>query len=331
MKIRFIILFAIIYLASLNKVFSVLGPEEYPAPIFLPNVNDIYRMYEIDLKNYYTGDLDLDSLFKDLTPMNFNYKNEDSVFHLFSEILKIKKTELIYFYIGLMILEEKDTTKALEYLRLSNSVNSQFIPSKMLKAIIYYDLRKIDLATEELKIIFDIDKKDVNAQKFLVHIFEQQGKFDKAISLMDRIIELSTEDPYLFIKRGILYKKIGDLKKAEYNFNLAMVNKENPIGSLAYRSEFFDYYSEDSLAIIDIKKIIELDSTWFDIYYSLYKITLKYKRYNESLEALGKLIEKDPRTPYNYDKRADIYDKLDSTEKAERDRKIASAIRSNNK
>ncbi|MFH1052103.1 MAG: hypothetical protein V1779_14375 [bacterium] len=295
-------------------------------------------MYDLDIKKYSNGDINIDSLEEELKKRNFDYKNEDSVFHILSDILQTKK-ELIYLNFANKKYEENDTNKALEYLRLSDSVNNKFIPSIMFKAIIYYDLNKADLAIEKLNKILDIDKNDINAQKFLVHIFEQQGKYIEAIPLMDNIIETSQDDPFLHIKRGILYKKIGELNKAEQNYNQALSDSSDRVYAFNRRSKIFEECGEDSLALHDLMNIIKYDSTHIWVYLAIFdKIennnnyaksldsTDKNKIYRKCLDEFNKSIEENPKNVHNYQKRAKLYEELKSINLANADRMKANEL-----
>jgi len=123
---------------------------------------------------------------------------------------------------------------------------------------------------------------------------EKKGQYDKAVSFMQKIIELRPEDAVAYYRLGFDYENTGmneeaiDAYKKAIKFDDSNLNAQFRLGILYSKS---DSHNE---AITHLKKARELGPEYAEVHYRLGIIYDKKKKYTEAIECFNKAIEIDP-------------------------------------
>jgi tetratricopeptide (TPR) repeat protein len=142
------------------------------------------------------------------------------------------------------------------------------------RANVFFDVFNDTLnAIRDLKKILSISPSNVEAINLLGNIYQTNGRIDLAIDTYNKGIVLEHSEPYsaayCYQNRGIIYAEIGELDKAKSDFDKAIFISPNNSDHYVWRGDFYsDYLKQESLAILDYSKAIELDSTNSSLWHS---------------------------------------------------------------
>ena len=123
---------------------------------------------------------------------------------------------------------------------------------------------------------------------------EKKGQYNKAVSLMQKVIKLKPEDTMAYYRLGFDYEKIRmndeaiDAYIKSIKFDAENLNSHYRLGMLYSWNES---YNE---ALTHLKKALELGPEFAEVHYRLGIVYDKKKKYTESIECFNKAIEIDP-------------------------------------
>jgi tetratricopeptide (TPR) repeat protein len=313
------IIILVLLLIPVSFVKGLLPAEYYYHDDFIITIGEIVDYYNLDINMICAENINLDSIFSNLE-QNKNLEHiEDSIYYIFNDVIKIKQKEIINFYMAGYSYSIGDTIQALNWLRTSTEINSKFIPSLFFQSIIYYDLEKYDMAIKALKNILEINFYEINTLKFLVHLYDKNTEYGKALILINRIIQQFPTEPSLYVRRGIFNLKLSKNEQAELDFSLYIKNRKDTLSAIKERSQFFESLGEHKLAIKDLKNALTFNENKKGLYRSIFRNASQINDLDECLNAMDNLIKMYPYDYNFYFKRSEVYKKMELLDKAEED------------
>lgn len=254
-----------------------------------------------DMGNYYKlGSFYMDSL---------KYKE---AIELWEDLSKIDSSNPYpYLEIGKIYRLTKDYKKALQYLEKASSLLPNPEPELHYElGVVYFEMNNHDKAYGEFSIVRKINENFKDLPKYwknLEEIFEKRR--DEASSLLKSaqeernpsrkmtILRKAKElDPFnreIFVNLANLLVSLKKEKEAIAVLDEYLMRFPSDIELLIYNIELLIYEKDFGRALIQVRKLENLDNSRIDIPYLKGKIYFFQKRYREAVNELAKLMEKD--------------------------------------
>ncbi len=188
--------------------------------------------------------------------------------------------------------------------------------------------------TEEQK------EEKINQLLLEARYFTEQGDFDNAITKLNEVLKLDTNNIDAHLNLGLVYGFIGDLVQAEKEINLVLIldpSDPNAIElkkilegqatlnqgseneeSMGYFSKAEEYFSQGKYeqAIEEYKKTIKADPEFSTAYLYLGDAYYKLNKYDDAIQQYDEAIKKDPKNKRPYHYLGDAYLAKNNVEKA---------------
>ena len=232
------------------------------------------------------------------------------------------------------------------------------------KGIVYSVGGELEAAVKEFEKARELGFENTDLYENLAIYYNGKKQYGKTIELLTRAIEISPKSKGLYKFRGSIYRMLGDLDKAEADYTRQIEVSPRKFSSGAYsnRATFYASLGRYEEALKDLRQSIAVDGKHsFGAKKKVADILVIMKRDNDAINELTEIIELDPRdddsyrlrgslyekkkqfdkalSDYNksilinpdfarqsYLSRADLFEKMGKPDKAERDRKTATAI-----
>jgi lipoprotein NlpI len=164
------------------------------------------------------------------------------------------------------------------------------------RGVVFEEMGKFDKAIEDFDKAIALNPGDPVAYNNRGLVFEKMGKFDKAIEDFDKTISLNPFYPGVYKNRGVVFGKTGKFDKAIEDFDKAIAL--NPGDPVAYnnRGLVFDRMGRFDRAIEDFDKAIALDHSYTDAHYNrgiVYYSTGRFDRAMADFQKACDLGDKD--------------------------------------
>ncbi|MEZ5358563.1 MAG: tetratricopeptide repeat protein [Candidatus Zixiibacteriota bacterium] len=191
-------------------------------------------------------------------------------------------------------LEQKDTAQVLLLLDQAIKLDAGFAPNYLLKGKIFFARNQMDKALEMFDTALDKKSKLFEALYFKGLVLLKQKKVKEAEKIFKDGIKKAKEEKAMFHNGlGLLYIEQGKYSEADVEFRKA--NQEDPnnveyIANLGDANYFSNIYA---LAINEYNKVIQLDTTYLDVYFRLARCYVKMGQYNDALDQLSIVLSRD--------------------------------------
>jgi tetratricopeptide (TPR) repeat protein len=170
------------------------------------------------------------------------------------------------------------------------SLKPDFEDAKMKLAELYYVVKEHPKSIALLNDIIATNKK--NTQAYFVRGMNQKEMGDsvRAIASFQKVLELNAKDYDALMQLGILLTARGHSAAKEY---LTSAIKLQPRSKEAYfaRAYYFQQKGKLQEALLDYKRVIELDEKNADAYYNVGMINFDAGKYKEALHAFTICIQ----------------------------------------
>lgn len=138
-------------------------------------------------------------------------------------------------------VQEQLTKAAKAYLRALTIKDNDFDTNLNLSAC-YFQMGKLDLATQYCNAAIEIDPKSAAAKSNLGIIYDQQQKYSDAIRLYNESLELDAHQPQILLNLGATYMRQSRWARAIHTFEVA--SREMPKDSAPYEQIAACHYYE---------------------------------------------------------------------------------------
>lgn len=258
---------AIKFLNAKDKIWLV-GAHKLRAKIYY-EIEDYDKCFEEFATALKINPTETD-IFLERAQIYFDLKQYSKAEEDYKKALKIDETLILaYAGLGRNYINQKNYTEAEKILNRLIKLSPDYTTGHKLRARMYYELGKYDLAIEDIFNAFEIDQSD----KMLRSIFIDYGNKNHPLSLSKVNAKISAEP-----EKGVWYFIRAQLYEKKYNYNSAITDYTKLIelsdieylsSILSYRAESFFYAGMPEKAIADYNKIISIDS--LNAYYYGYR------------------------------------------------------------
>ena len=131
-------------------------------------------------------------------------------------------------------------------------------PAYYNRGMVFDNMGRFDKAIEDFDKAIALNPSYLDAYNNRGLVFEEMGKFDKAIEDFDKAIALNPSDPDPYYNRGVVFTKMGKFDKAIDQFDKTI--KINPQYTAAYaeRGKVYIRIGNKELAVSDFQKACDL-------------------------------------------------------------------------
>jgi tetratricopeptide (TPR) repeat protein len=194
----------------------------------------------------------------------------------------------------LAALESQDTTQVLALLEGEIKTDPAYAPNYLLKGKIFYARGQYDDALVQFELALKKKAKLYEALYYKGLIDLEHGKLDEVEKAFKKGINKSKEEKALFHNgMGLLLMKKENYLDADLEFSRAIqigpdmaefhVNK----GDANYFNKFYP------LAIQQYNQVIEMDTTYLDVYFRLARAYVKQRQYTDAVDQLQTVLKRD--------------------------------------
>ena len=149
-----------------------------------------------------------------------------------------------------------------------------------------------------LLLFTNLNPNNPMAYNNLGSLYQQQGKFDDAITQFKKVIELNPGDPWSYNGLESLFQQQGKFNNvaALFKGEIGLNPNETKLVVIHYNLGLF-YHQQDKLdeAIIQFQKTIELFPDFAEAHYNLACLYAINKEYAKAIESLKKATIFDPK------------------------------------
>jgi len=220
----------------------------------------------------------------------------------YSEAIELDKSSAkSILRIGKLYYRAKNPTEALKWYKEAIKIDSTFAPVYIEMGELYLMAGLNKQSLEQYKKYLALNN-DLEARIRLAQILWVNKFFEEAIQEVKDIHQTDSSNIYLYRILGYSYSEVGDKFAPDgYKKGLQAINKffEMSASQKSFKLLASDYSAkgkllsktgQDSLAMIELKKALELDSTVTDLYSDIAFSYYKSKKYNDALTYYSKKI-----------------------------------------
>lgn len=277
------------------------------------SLDETNKFFYLELANVYTG--------------QSNFKDAAATYE--SMVRKCKKTDEYLFELAAVYIYQEDYTQALNTYDLIEEkfgINEQVTSQKQK---LYLKQSNLNMAIAEGQKLIDAYPGEPRYSLMLAEILISNNQPDKAIPYIDQVIASDPGNPRALLMLADLYRKRGEVEKSNIYLNkafaqpdldiqpkiqvlatylqqlpnadveslctdlLAKVVSAHPEDARSYEisGDFFMRVSDDSLALSNYKKAIDLGSKNYNTWQSTLQLELKLEKTSEAVKTGEKALE----------------------------------------
>jgi len=205
-------------------------------------------------------------------------------------------------------LTRHDTAQVLTLLEDGMKLDPAYAPNYYLKGRIFYARGQMDQALAEFDTALDKKSKLYEAMYYKGLVLLKQGKLDEAEKVFNTGIKKAKDEKALFHNGlGLVL-----LEKKQYTDADVEFRKASTVGPdrAEYHANLGDanYYAQFyPLAISEYNRVIEMDTTFLDVYFRLARAYVAQNQYNDALEQLRVVLTRDSMYTYAWKEIGKLY------------------------
>jgi len=231
-------------------------------------------------------------------------KQNDSASAVYEQIIKMDSSNYSSYYKLARIYEISKPLKAIElYNKLTEFIGPDW-SILMRVGELYEKLGDNDAAANSINTLLTIDPSNTALQKLLIDIYEKGKKYDKALEVVNDIIESSPEDLDAHETKAQLYIVQNKWGEASKEYNILLEHPELPFeGKLRIGISYFAKSLSDSSLYPIVKKFfntLDNDTTALQIKIYLGALNFLLKEDSEADKNLISALEMKSHDPQNW-------------------------------
>lgn len=195
--------------------------------------------------------------------------------------------------IGQLYGKARNYTLALEYYQKAIDTDSTFAPAYREKAEIYFKAQKFDLAISNYRKYLTLNDNLSARNRYGSFLFVNKNYKD-AITEIGEIQKEDTNNIYFYRILAYSYYETGDYANGLINSNKFFEKAGTEFKLLAsdyeYYGKLLSKTGNDSLAIIQLNKAMQIDTTKTELYGEIGAVFYKMRKYPEAIENYEKKI-----------------------------------------
>lgn len=194
-----------------------------------------------------------------------------------SDFKKRRKVDAeIYYELGVSfdLKKSDDCAKGMFYIAYYNdSTNLKYIKTLAEK---YYYMDDYKRAMTYVNKSLSIDSSDAHSYFLQGSIYYNESLYDKALTSINKGLKYSPYEAWAYLSKGLVYYALDDFYEAYRSFSFAILLKPNVADFYQQRAYTLLASGFPKLALKDCQKVIELDSTFAEVYHLKAIIYTKY-------------------------------------------------------
>jgi tetratricopeptide (TPR) repeat protein len=175
------------------------------------------------------------------------------------------------------------------------AIDPNYAPALKSLAEYYYQTRKFEKAKETYKKYLENSEASVANKVRFAQILFRTKEYEEALNEIIEIQKTDRNNIYLFRLAGYSYYEVGEAKKDTSKFRPGLASMETFFTKVDLQKVIqsdYEYYGKllskipgkDSLAIMNIRKAIDMDSSKVELYRDLAMVYNKSKKFNEATD-----------------------------------------------
>jgi tetratricopeptide (TPR) repeat protein len=197
---------------------------------------------------------------------------------------------------GQLYGRSKNYNLALEKYKEAEAIDPNFAPAYREQGELYFLSKKYDIAKQKYEKYLDLSGNLPSAQTRYGSFLFLNKEYEKAIEQLNIVLKSDTSKNNLNRLLGYSYFEVGDFEKGTRYMNrfFARAAKENTrllSSDFEYRAKLLSKTGNDSLAIIDYEKVLEMEPERLEIYSELAALSTKAKKYDKTIYYYNKKVE----------------------------------------
>lgn len=197
-------------------------------------------------------------------------------------------------------LAAKNIDAARNDINVANTIDTNVAVLREARGEMAYLLNRSRLAREEWEACLKLDPKNTNCLMRLTELYIAVQEYDRALELVNRLIDIDSDDPQAYFMKGIIVRdKYRDTTLALQYFQNAVDLKQDYIDALDMMGVLLAARG-DTLAKYYYQRILEQQPNRDDIYYKLGIFYMNQEETNRALEAYTKATQINPRNSEAY-------------------------------
>lgn len=168
-------------------------------------------------------------------------------------------------------------------------------------------------AEKQFLMAADLDPKSATPHEWLGHLYDKNGKLDRAASELKRAVELNGTDWRAYMELGLNAYLSGNFKAAASNWEQALKLEPDNVPALENLGAVYHRLSRDDDAVAALQRVIATSPT-ADVYNNLGSILFYQGKYDEAVPAFEKTVAMGANDFTNWGNLGDAY-RWSSTQK----------------
>ena len=203
------------------------------------------------------------------------------------------KSPLAKIKIGNIYVRGKNLKAAIPYFEEAVQIDSTFAPVYRELGELYFKAGQYDNAKKYYKKFLSLSDKNISAKIRYASFLVLAKDFQEAINQINQVLKIDTTYNYLNRYLAYSYCETGQYEKANQHMKkfLAKISADKIVRSdYDYYGRILSKLNQDSLAIINMKKAYEMDTSKTDILTDIAVCYTKMKKYNDAISIYKKKI-----------------------------------------
>lgn len=204
-----------------------------------------------------------------------------------------------------VFIDYKDKQIGLKTKDLGFVTQNYLVEGLYQKAVIDFQQGKEDRAIEKLKRVIEVDKNFYDAYESLGVIYGRQEKFEEAIKVMHKLESIHPKSVMAQTNLSMFYMKIGEIETAEKHKSNATINQFEAFGEEAEikrKKEAQEKREKEDKEKREsmFKQVLEIDPLDPLASFGLGEFRLEEQKYDEAIELLNNAIKGDKKYSVAY-------------------------------
>jgi tetratricopeptide (TPR) repeat protein len=234
-------------------------------------------------------------------------QTEQIVPYFEQELKKYPGNETILRWLGLACLAQNQFEKAEDYYRQAIKSNSKCGTCYMQLGRMYFMLNEVGTSNEYMKIAGELEPDNPTIYSVRAQMKEQQGDRIGARFDHNKAIQLSPQDPQLYIDRGDFNARLKSYSLALNDYSEAAHIAPESYLPHYKRADAYYYNGQTQEALGEIEWALALDSTRFELYTGRGAIYASMGAYQNSIDDYSTSLALNPNAALTYYNRALSY------------------------
>ncbi len=206
---------------------------------------------------------------------------------------------------GKLYSRAKNYPLALDYYKKASLIDSSFAPAYREKAEIYFRAGQYNNAVQQFKRYLLLNN-NCSARGRYAGFLNQAAQYKESIAEAKEALKCDSLNAYTYRYKGRSEFESGDYANGLISMNkFFKLSEKNPemkiiTDDYEYRAKLYAKTNNDSLAILDYRKALELMPEKMEINRDIANLYLKSKKYNEAITAYKSNIEKGKNNANDY-------------------------------